>query len=1058
MFYKHRLLKITCIITLIMGLLTSYIGIDSVQAEGITNQQTSSYDSLMSIINSVKEDQNWMSKKNNGETNGQLIERLENEIAVHEELNINRVTDQDFFPLLGEFIERLDSNEQKLEVLEIAILLNENLLKDMLFVMSYQDKNSNKFKKEAQNKLDNAVHHYEKNHVKQSIKKIEGSTNAIFKSFSEHNFNYKLEKDDDQEGLYNLEEIVLKTNPLSKDTDGDGLNDYIETYSYSLNPLLVDSNGNGVNDGQEDTDEDRLVNIQEQKYGTSLENEDTDSDTLTDGYEVQRNLDPLSMDTDNDKLKDGNELKLNTDPLNEDSNGNGVLDGDENYEITIKTPEDQQDETVKPSVTMKSKGEQGFSTTITNMEGESVLLGNDIPGYLGAPYEFNTEANFDEATISFEYSNEFADLEGSDFVPAVYYFNEFTGLLEKVDNQVIDYENNTVHATVEHFSQYILLNQVKWDETWNKEFGRGSRDSGENDEIEYIDIVFAIDSSGSMQWNDPEDLRKTAVKNFVDRLLENDQAAVVDFDSNAEVKVELTTDKQKVKIGVDTIDSSGGTNIYYAVNASINELLQRGTNSKKYILLLTDGEGYYNNYATQRAIDNNITIYTIGLGSGVDDNLLKHIAEETEGKYYFASNPHDLLDRYDDVADDTTAPFKDTDGDGLSDHEEENGFRLANGTVLKTDSTNSDTDNDTIPDGFEVGELVNVPGYGNMYLFISNPLKQDTDNDGMTDDIEIQPLLKFDYDKNVFVENEYNNALWYDSDAVDYTIPLLFVHGLGGSEGTFKDFVQYIDKSYTQDHNIRHFVAESVNVSTSGLISFEHPDASTGIVQHTSRVTGKQADVGHGTPTISLEFKNSKAHFQSQGVWVKNVVDSIHSKFGNKKINIVGHSMGGIATSYYMYDNPSTPVDTFVTLGTPFKGSGFAYMAFSDAERDLRPNSDAIKRLQNPLPSRVDMMSIAGYGDYEPPAPVPKSKAYYLSSGDGIVSVESALGANHNRKVDVLVDGYHTKLWAPIIGNLPYSINNEKDNIKIIMDFIYYNRIPPKNKYGVSATTHNSIN
>jgi hypothetical protein len=56
-----------------------------------------------------------------------------------------------------------------------------------------------------------------------------------------------------------------------------------------------------------DTDKDGLKNVQEYKLGTNPRKADTDGDGLKDGNEVQVGDDPLTKDTDGDGVKDGAE-------------------------------------------------------------------------------------------------------------------------------------------------------------------------------------------------------------------------------------------------------------------------------------------------------------------------------------------------------------------------------------------------------------------------------------------------------------------------------------------------------------------------------------------------------------------------------------------------------------------------------------------------------------------------------------------------------------------------------------------------------------------------------
>ena len=57
--------------------------------------------------------------------------------------------------------------------------------------------------------------------------------------------------DSDQDGLTDVEEKVLGTDPLKADTDGDGLTDYEEVRTWKTNPLKADTDGDGYADGPE---------------------------------------------------------------------------------------------------------------------------------------------------------------------------------------------------------------------------------------------------------------------------------------------------------------------------------------------------------------------------------------------------------------------------------------------------------------------------------------------------------------------------------------------------------------------------------------------------------------------------------------------------------------------------------------------------------------------------------------------------------------------------------------------------------------------------------------
>lgn len=85
-----------------------------------------------------------------------------------------------------------------------------------------------------------------------------------------------------------------------------------------------------------DIDGDGLTNIEEENLGTDPYMKDTDMDGLSDSYEVNvSKTDPLNRDSDLDGIWDGNELDLGLNPLIEDSYQDGIKDGNRllNYEL-----------------------------------------------------------------------------------------------------------------------------------------------------------------------------------------------------------------------------------------------------------------------------------------------------------------------------------------------------------------------------------------------------------------------------------------------------------------------------------------------------------------------------------------------------------------------------------------------------------------------------------------------------------------------------------------------------------------------------------------------------
>lgn len=131
-----------------------------------------------------------------------------------------------------------------------------------------------------------------------------------------------IEKDSDGDGLSDYMEDLLKTDKNSKDSDKDGLNDGFEFKYLDTDLLKKDTDSNGISDADEDFDKDGLTNIKEQEVGTNPASVDSDGDNLTDYEEVTKyHTNPLAIDTDKDEIYDDDEIKLGLDPNNPMTDG-----------------------------------------------------------------------------------------------------------------------------------------------------------------------------------------------------------------------------------------------------------------------------------------------------------------------------------------------------------------------------------------------------------------------------------------------------------------------------------------------------------------------------------------------------------------------------------------------------------------------------------------------------------------------------------------------------------------------------------------------------------------
>ena len=192
------------------------------------------------------------------------------------------------------------------------------------------------------------------------------------------------ETDTDGDLLVDALEYKYMTDRTKVDTDGDGLSDYIEVMLLNYDPNEKDTFSDGRNDGQRDYDNDGLRNVEEIEKGTSLVLRDTDGDGFTDYEEIKgvKSKDgnssyitnPLIEDTDEDGLSDYIEIKIGLDPTKKRSD-NVTLDSERriNQEYDLKLiPENlKKGDIFISKVTSSISGNIDDSIEITNNYNEN---------------------------------------------------------------------------------------------------------------------------------------------------------------------------------------------------------------------------------------------------------------------------------------------------------------------------------------------------------------------------------------------------------------------------------------------------------------------------------------------------------------------------------------------------------------------------------------------------------------------------------------------------------------------------------------------------------------
>ncbi|MFQ5459524.1 MAG: VWA domain-containing protein, partial [Anaerolineae bacterium] len=155
-----------------------------------------------------------------------------------------------------------------------------------------------------------------------------------------------------------------------------------------------------------------------------------------------------------------------------------------------------------------------------------------------------------------------------------------------------------------------------------------------------LDVVLAMDASTSMDAPSGGTTKLAAAKAaavaFVELLAPGrDRAAVVVFNHTATVVAPLGSDDAAVEAALAQVVSAPGTNIAAALARSRGVLVGRRRGAAAAMVLLTDGRpdpGTRDRVLVEAALarEAGITVVAVGLGDGVDEDLLGRVASRPE--------------------------------------------------------------------------------------------------------------------------------------------------------------------------------------------------------------------------------------------------------------------------------------------------------------------------------------------------------------------------------------------------------------------------------------------
>ncbi|MFR5496416.1 MAG: hypothetical protein ACLTIX_09915 [Ruminococcus bicirculans (ex Wegman et al. 2014)] len=563
-------------------------------------------------------------------------------------------------------------------------------------------------------------------------------------SWTMDDWQYLADTDDD--GLPNLIEKEVGSDPYNPDTDGDNLPDGYEALTLGTDSTKPDTDDNGVLDCDEDFDEDGLTNLQEYEHGTEPYNEDTDGDGLKDGEEINTyGTDPLKVDTDDDGLYDGDEIYFETDPLNPDTDGNGTPDGDEKrFQTFIHKVENEDCAVAEVRVSMEGTGNLQKTTTVESIMNKDILC-SDVVGLIGEPFEIKTTSKFDKATLTYVIDK--SKLGDTEFDNLLFlWYDEENDNFDELDT-ILDEENSTVSVETTHFSKYMIVDGKEWYRAWQDIYTKINESKGQ-----HIPNATVLISKSSNIYNvNNANRNELIVSNIVDSMSDSDIMSFLTYQNAGGMNTDFTSVKSALKW--DPIYYSRTANASYGIGLAAVILNDEAMGYNSKIIFITDSSVSVDSRFLKLAINNKIPIYFFCIGDFNTAALIGY-AQLTGGKVYSAKTAAEINQSCNEIGPKTFVGETDTDGDGFTDIEEMSGLIVSsNCKIVNTDYMKADTDDDGLDDNEEVDvELtkVEVPGkQGNPSTFKyyhhmnSDPSKADTDGDGYCDIQDPDPCFPF---------------------------------------------------------------------------------------------------------------------------------------------------------------------------------------------------------------------------------------------------------------------------------------------------------------------------
>ena len=176
-------------------------------------------------------------------------------------------------------------------------------------------------------------------------------------------------------------------------------------------------------------------------------------------------------------------------------------------------------------------------------------------------------------------------------------------------------EEVVLHATVVDDKQHIVTTLEKGDFNVYEDGHPQTITSFRHEDIP-VAMGIVVDNSGSMR--EKRQKVNAAALNLVRSSNPNDEVFIVNFNDEYYLDQDFTSNINKLKEGLEKIETRGGTALYDAVVASADHLKRDAKLEKKVLLVVTDGDDNESAETLEQAVrrlqgDGGPTVYAIGI-------------------------------------------------------------------------------------------------------------------------------------------------------------------------------------------------------------------------------------------------------------------------------------------------------------------------------------------------------------------------------------------------------------------------------------------------------------